>query len=78
MALFLFFVILFIVLVGGGWSIGKSFGNFLFPAEKEEKTTFINNITHNHYHEHKNISIIDEETKKKIFELKESKDEKHS
>lgn len=76
MALLLFFVILFIVLVGGGWLIGKSFGNALFPGEKEEKTTFINNITHVHYHEHKNISIIDEETKKKIFELKESEDDK--
>jgi len=76
MALFLFFVILFIVLVGGGWSIAKSFGNFLFPGEKEEKTTFINNITHVHYHEHKNISIIDEETKKKIYEHKESNEKK--
>lgn len=76
MGLLLFFVVLFIVLVGGGWRIGKSIGNALFPGEKEEKYTFINNITHVHHHEHKNISIIDEETKKRIFELKESKDEK--
>lgn len=76
MGFILFFVVLFIVLVGGGWMIGKSIGNALFPSEKEEKYTFINNITHHHYHEHKNISIIDEETKKKIFELKENKDDK--
>lgn len=63
-------------MVGGGWLLGKSIGELLFPREKTEKITFINNITHNHYHDHKNISIIDEETKKKIFELKESKDEK--
>lgn len=67
-------LILFIVLVGGGWLVGKAIGNALFPDEKKETYTFVNNITHNHYHEHKNISIIDDETKKRIFELKESKD----
>jgi len=71
MGFLVFILILFVVFVGGGWLIGKSFGNFLFPDEKEEKITFINNITHNHYHEHKNISIIDDVTKKKIFELKD-------
>jgi len=72
------FFVLFIVLVGGGWVFGKSIGNVLFPSEKKENITFINNITHQHYHEHKNISIIDDETKKRIFELKENKDEKQS
>ena len=76
MALFLFFIILFVVLAGGGWMIGKSFGNALFPAEKKDNITFINNISHTHHHEHKHISIIDDETKKRIFELKESKDGK--
>jgi hypothetical protein len=70
----LFFFILFIVLVGGGWVVGKSIGNVLFPSEKKDNITFVNNITHHHHHEHKNISIIDDETKKRIFELKESKD----
>jgi len=74
MELLQFFFVLFVVLAGGGWMIGKSIGNALFPSEKQEKITFINNITHHHYHEHKNISIIDDETKKRIFELKENKD----
>lgn len=72
MELLLFFVVLFIVLVGGGWRIGKSIGNALFPGEKKDNITFINNITHTHHHEHKHISIIDDETKKSIFELSES------
>lgn len=74
MGLLVFFMILFIVLVGGGWLIGKAMGNVLFPGEKQEKYTFVNHITHNHYHEHKNISIIDDDTRKRIFELKESKE----
>lgn len=72
MGFILFFLVLFIVFVGGGWVVGKSIGNALFPGEKEEKYTFINNITHVHHHEHKNISIIDDDTKKRIFELKEN------
>lgn len=76
MYILLLFLILFVLFVGGGWLIGIAFGSVLFPSEKKEKITFINNITHNHFHEHKNISIIDEETKKKIFELKESNNEK--
>jgi hypothetical protein len=71
MGFILFFIVLFIVLVGGGWVVGKSIGNALFPDEKKDKYTFINNITHVHHHEHKNISIIDDATKKRIFELKD-------
>jgi hypothetical protein len=73
----MFIVILFVVLVGGGWLIGKSIGEALFPSEKD-KYTFIDKSVHHHHHhhEHKNISIIDDVTKKKIFELKESKDGK--
>lgn len=71
-----FILILFVVLVGGGWMIGKALGNLLFPKDKND-SQFIDNSVHHHYHhhEHKNISIIDETTKKKIFELKESKNE---
>lgn len=76
MGFILFFIVLFIVLVGGGWMVGKSVGNALFPAKKKDHYTFINHITHVHHHEHKNISIIDDATKKRIFELKESKDGK--
>ena len=70
----MFIIILFVVLVGGGWLIGKSIGNVLFPGKKEDKYTFIDKSVHHHHHEHKNISIIDDATKKRIFELKESKE----
>jgi hypothetical protein len=66
-----FILILFIVLVGGGWLIGKAVGTFLFPDEKKDRNVFIDKSVHYHHHEHKNISIIDDVTKKKIFELKD-------
>jgi len=71
MVLLLFILVLFVVFVGGGWLIGKAFGNLLFPKEKKDTYTFIDKSVHHHYHEHKNISIIDDATKKKIFELKD-------
>lgn len=61
---------LFVVFVGGGWLIGKLLGGFLFPDKKDDKFTFIDKSVH--YHEHKSINIIDDATKQKIFELKES------
>lgn len=65
-------LLLFIVLVGGGWLAGKLLGSFLFPNKTPDKFTFVDNSVH--YHEHKSISIIDDATKQKIFELKESKE----
>lgn len=65
--------ILFVVLVGGGWLIGNAVGKALF-GEKKETYTFNSTHIHHHHHDHKNISIIDEYTKKKIFELKETED----
>ena len=62
-------------MVGGGWLLGKGVGNLLF-GEKKETYTFNSTHIHNHYHEHKNISIIDDKTKQKIFELKESEENK--
>ena len=66
----IFLLILFIVLVGGGWSMGRSIGG-LFSGE--EKPTYIDKSVHHHYHthEHKSINIIDEETRKKVFELRD-------
>lgn len=73
MGLILFFIVLFIVLVGGGWSIGKSIGNALFPSEKKETYTFIDKSVHHHYtkQEHQHIHIIDEETKKEVKQYHE-------
>ena len=72
----MFIVILFVVLVGGGWLIGKLVGEALFPNKDKSRITYIDNSFHHHYHEHKNISIIDDTTKQKIFDLKESKEDK--
>lgn len=76
-------MIAFLILVGVvgfiGWLIGSAIGYIIGkPFKEEENYTFNSTHIHNHYHEHKNISIIDDETKKKIFELKEGKDEKPS
>lgn len=65
-----FLIILFIVLVGGGWLIGKAIGNALFP-DNQNRNTYIDRSVH--YHEHKHINIIDDATKKSVYELKESK-----
>ena len=67
----MFIIILFIVLVGGGWLLGKGIGEALFPSEKKKTYTFNSTHIHHHHHEHKNISIIDDVTKRKIFELKD-------
>lgn len=69
---FLFF--LFVILVGGGWLLGKVVGSVLFPSKKENRNVYIDKSVH--YHEHKHINIIDDITKKRVFELKESKEVK--
>lgn len=71
MSALLFFIVLFSAFVGGGWLIGKAFGRLLFPEKKEEGITFIDRSVH--YHEHKHINIIDDVTRKRILELKQSK-----
>lgn len=63
---------LFIICVGGCWLLFKTIGDALF-GKTEKKDTYVDKSVHYHQHEHKNISIIDDETKKKVFELKESK-----
>lgn len=55
MAFLLFVLILFIVLVGGGWFIGSSVGSALdkvFGNNREDKPTYIDNSVHHHYHTH--------------------------
>ena len=70
----MFIIILFVVLVGGGWLIGKLVGEALFPNKDNSRITYVDRSVHHHYHEHKNINIIDDTTKQKIFNLKESKE----
>jgi len=64
-------LILFIVCVGGCWLVARAIGEALFGKSKKDSYTFIDKSVHHHHHEHKNISIIDDATKKKIFELKD-------
>ena len=75
----IFSLIILFIFGGGGWLVGKAFGNLLFP-EKKYNYTFISNIehkhTHIHHHDHKSISIIDDETKDKILDLKKSNHKK--
>jgi len=69
--MWIFIIFLFIFFVGGGWLIGKLLGNLFFPERDKNRNVFIDRSVHHHYHEHRNISIIDDVTKKKIFELKD-------
>lgn len=52
---------------------------FVVSLPTNEKETYIDKSVNyhtkivNYNHEHRNISIIDDKTKKKIFELKETK-----
>lgn len=72
--------LLFIVCVGGCWLISKAIGNVLFPKEKNpmdywknyKEPPVINNHYHTHIHNHQNLTVIDDETKKKVLELKKS------
>lgn len=55
MAAILFILILFVVLVGGGWYIGRSIGGALGRRIYEpdnSKPTFIDNSVHHHLHVH--------------------------
>lgn len=69
-----FILLLFVVFVGGGWLLGRGIADVLFGSEKKERYDFRTTNVHHHHHEHRHISVIDADTKKKIFELKESKE----
>lgn len=71
----LFVIILGFVLIYGCYWIFKSIGDSIFKPERQG--SYIDrSVTYNyhvHHHEHKNIHIIDDETKKRIIELKNKK-----
>lgn len=60
----LFITILFIVLVGGGWLVGKAVGNILFGSS-EKKETYVDKTTHihNHYHDNRSVHVDGKEFK---------------
>lgn len=75
-----FILVLFIILVGGGWVLGKGLGKMLFPNDREtyiDKSVHYHTTVINHNHEHKNISIIDDETKEKVIVYQKSIDLKN-
>lgn len=66
---FLIVVILFVVLVGGGWSIGKWIGELLFgDMDKNSDITIIERktIIHQHYHDNRSINVDGEEFKNNL------------
>jgi len=62
------------IIIGGfilfgyiGRMIALSIFDLFFPKKKEDKYTFIDNSVHHHHHEHKNIHIIDDQTRENIL-----------
>lgn len=74
MDVFIFVIVVFVICVGGGKLLGKLAGNVLVGNIKERPTYIDKSVHHHHHHhthEHKTVTIIDDVTKKKIFELKD-------
>ncbi|MEC4050611.1 hypothetical protein OX284_014320 [Flavobacterium sp. SUN046] len=73
----LFVLFLFIFFVGGGYWTAKGIGEVLF-GKSESKSSYIDKSVHHHthIHEHKSINIIDDFTKKKVFELRDNNKKK--
>ncbi len=51
----------------GGYKLAIFFADCIFPSTKQSTYTFIDNSVHHHHHEHKNIHLIDEQTKENIL-----------
>jgi hypothetical protein len=62
---FLFF--LFVILVGGGWLIGKLLGSALFPDKNLSKSNYVDRSTtivhHHHYHDNRSVHVDGQEFK---------------
>lgn len=71
------FVIVPILIMWFCISFSKWLGEAIF-GKGEEKHTFVSHNVHHHYHTHndhsQHVSIIDEDSKNRILELKESKE----
>lgn len=64
---FVFIIVGFLLFGYIGRAIALSIFDLFFTPKKEDKYTFIDNSVHNHYHEHKNLTIIDDETRNNIL-----------
>lgn len=71
--MFIFLILLLLLCVGGGYAIGKLLGSLFSPNNSGK---YVDRSTHIHIHEHKHINIIDEETKKSVFSLRKSEENK--
>lgn len=67
MMIFLFIVFGFVAFGYTGYKIAIGIFELFFPEPKETTYTFVDKSVHNHYHEHKNLHIIDDETRKNIL-----------
>lgn len=63
MGILIFILVLFVIFVGGGWLIGKSVGNTLFPTERRERNVYIDKSVHHHYHDNRSIHVDGKEFK---------------
>lgn len=70
-------MIVFIIVIAGfilfgyiGYSIAIWLFELVFPKPKDKSIQFIDNSVHHHYHEHKNLTIIDDETREQILNNK--------
>ncbi|OHT44418.1 hypothetical protein [Flavobacterium tructae] len=57
----MFIFILFVVIVGGCWKLGKVAGNALFPDQNSsrfiDRSTNIVHHHHHHYHDNRSIHV---------------------
>ncbi|GIZ08383.1 hypothetical protein FUMI01_11100 [Flavobacterium sp. UMI-01] len=51
--------------------MAKTIGAALFGKSDKDKYTFVDKSVH--YHEHKHLHVIDDETKKQVLHLKKSR-----
>lgn len=72
--LILLYMIVFIIVIGGfilfgyvGYKIAIGLFELIFPKRKDKGINFIDNSVHYHIHEHKNLTIIDDDTKENIL-----------
>ena len=59
-----FIVLLFVVIVGGCWLIGKVLGAILF-GESDHKDMYVDKSVHNHYYDHRSVFMDGKEYKSK-------------
>ena len=65
--IFVFIVFGFFAFGYTGYKLAGWLFDLVFPKPKKATNTFVDNSVHNHYHEHKNIHIIDDRTKENII-----------